>query len=63
MAYDDVEIVDTAESNLKLEIKELLHIIKEKPSLNKQLNARSKFNIKTLIIAAYQQTVNEAGAP
>ena len=62
MAYDDVEVIDTADSNQKLEIKELLHIINEKPSLNKQLNEQSKFNIKTLIIAAYQQ-VNGAGAP
>ena len=63
MAYDEVEIIDQAESNQKLEIKELLHIIKEKPLLNKQLNAQSKFNIKTLIIAAHQQYVNRAGAP
>ena len=63
MAYDDVEVIDKAESNQKLEIKELLHIIKDKPSLNKQLNAQSKFNIKTLIIAAYKQNVNEADTP
>ena len=34
MAYDEVEVIDKAESNQKLEIKELLHIIREKPSLN-----------------------------
>ena len=62
MSYDEVEVIDSADSNQKLEIKELLHIISEKPSLNKQLNEQSKFNIKTLIIAAYQQ-VNGAGAP
>lgn len=61
MAYDEVEVIDQAESNQKLEIKELLHIIKS--LLNKQLNLRSKFNIKTLIIAAHQQYVNKAGAP
>lgn len=63
MAYDEVEVIDQAESNQKLEIKELLHVIKEKPFLNKQLNSQSKFNIKTLIIAAQQQHVNNAGAP
>ena len=31
MDYDEVEILDSADSNQKLEIKELLHIIKEKP--------------------------------
>ena len=64
MAYEEVEVIDKAESNQKLEIKELLHIIREKPSLIRQLNAQSKFYIKTLIITAYQQHyVNEAGAP
>ena len=60
MDYDEVEILDNADSNQKLEIKELLHIIKEKPPLNRQLNAQSKYNIKTLIITAYQQLANEA---
>lgn len=60
----EVEIItDQAESNQKLEINELFHIIKEKPLLNNQLNAQSKFNIKTLIIAAHQQYVNRTGAP
>ena len=63
MCYEEVEVIDSADTNQKLQIKELLHIIKEKPSLNKQLNAQSKFNIKTLIIAAYQHNVNGAGAP
>ena len=63
MAYEEIEVIDKADSNQKLEIKELLHIIKEKPLLNRQLNAQSKYNIKTLIIAAYPQHVNEAGAP
>ena len=63
MAYDKIEILDTAESNFKLEIKELLHIISNKPKLNKQLNAQSKFNIRTLIIAAHPQCVDEAARP
>ena len=62
MNYDEIEVIDTADSDQKLKIKELLHIIQDKPSLKKQLNAQSKFNIKTLIIAAHQHT-NEAGAP
>ena len=60
IAYDNVEILDRADSNFKLEIKELLHIVSKKPSLNKQLNSQSKFNIRTLIIAAYPHLVDEA---
>ena len=56
MAYERVEIL---ESNFKLELKELLHIIARKPSLNKQLNPQSKYNIRTLIIAAHPQLVDE----
>ena len=52
MDYENVEILDQAESNFKLEMKELLHIIQHKPSLNRQLNRQSKYNIRTLIIAA-----------
>ena len=63
MAYDEIEVIDTADTKHKLEIKELLHIIKEKPSLNRQHNAQSKYNINTLIITAYQQLANGAGAP
>ena len=55
--YEKIEILDTAETNFKLEIKELLQIIKHKPSLNRQLNLQSKYNIRTLIIAAYPHTV------
>ena len=33
----------------------LLHILKNKPELNKQLNPQSKYDINTLIITAYQQ--------
>lgn len=61
MGYDQVEILDTAESNFKLLMKELLHILARKPSINKQMNPQSKFNIRTLIIAAYPQFVGEDG--
>ena len=59
MAFDQVEILDSAESKHKLEVKELLHIIANKPSLNKQLNSQAKFNIRPLIIAAYPQRIDE----
>jgi hypothetical protein len=53
--YDGIEIVDRASNNMKLQIKELLHILKQKPILNKQLNSQSNFDIKTIIVKAYQQ--------
>lgn len=46
-------------SNLKLEIKEQLHIAVKKPSLNKQVIPQSKFIIRALIIAVYPQFTNE----
>jgi len=59
MDYENIEIIDTADNDLKLRIKELLHILKKKPSLNKQLNSQSDFDIKTLIIQAYAQFRNK----
>ena len=59
MTYERVEILDSSESNFKLELNELLHIIARKLSLNKQLNPQSKYNIRTLIIAAHPQLVDE----
>jgi len=60
MDYDGIEILDKADTDLKLKIKELLHILKRKPSLNKQLNSQSDFDIKTIIIQAYPQFRNNA---
>lgn len=51
--YDDVEVLDNAETEFKLRIKELLHILKRKPILNKQLGTNSKYEIKTILIRAY----------
>ena len=58
MNYESIEVIDQASNDLKLRIKELLHILKRKPSLNKQLNSQSDFDIKTLIIQAYPQFRN-----
>ena len=52
---DQVEILDCADNDTKLRIKELMHILSRQPELNKQLGAQSKFEIKTLIIQAYPQ--------
>ena len=53
--YENIEIIDKADTDLKLRVKELLHILKRKPTLNKQLNSQSDYEIKTLIIQAYPQ--------
>ncbi len=55
MDYDEIKILDSADNNKKLVIKELLHILRREPILNKQLNSQSGFEIKTLIITAYPQ--------
>ena len=51
MDYENVEIIDHAVNETKLNIKELLHILKRKPSLNRQMN--SDFDITTIIIKTY----------
>ena len=60
MDYEDVEIIDSADCNMKLLCKELLRIVEKKSSLNRLLGAHSKYNIKTLIIAEYPQFTDEA---
>ncbi len=58
MSYDGIEVMDRASLDFKLKMKELLHILKSKPALNKQMNTQSKYEIKTLIIQAYEQHCN-----
>jgi len=55
MDYNNVEIIDTATNRTKLEVKELLHIIKSKPDINRQLGSQSSYEIKTILIQAYPQ--------
>jgi hypothetical protein len=40
MDYENIKVIDRV-SNFKLRMKELLHILKEQPELNKQLNSQS----------------------
>ena len=54
-----LQVIDRASSNFKLRMKELLHILKEQPGLNKQLYSQSDYEIKTLIIQAYPQHRNK----
>ena len=55
MGYNNIQVIERASSDFKLKMKELLHILKNKPELNKQMNPQSKYEIKTLIITAYEQ--------
>jgi hypothetical protein len=55
MDYENISVIDRASNDFKLRMKELLHILKKKPALNKQINAQSKYEIKTFIIQAYEQ--------
>jgi hypothetical protein len=55
MDFNNVKAIDRAAYDFRLRIKELMHIIKLEPSLNKQLNSQSNFDIKTMIITAYPQ--------
>jgi predicted GIY-YIG superfamily endonuclease len=55
MNYDGALILDSADTDKKLEVKEALHILKKKPSLNKQLNSQSDFALKLLTIKAIHQ--------
>ena len=57
--YRNPEIIDTATNDLKLRIKELLHILNRKPVLNKQMNAQNDFNIKIILIKAYGEQHQE----
>ena len=45
--YEGIEIIDRADSNFKLCIKETLHIIESKPDLNTL--CKNEFDLKTLI--------------
>ena len=54
--YEGVEVIDSASSDRKLQVKESLHILKKQPELNKQINSEANaYNIKTLIVKAYPQ--------
>jgi hypothetical protein len=53
--FNKVEILDSAENDMKLRIKELMHILSRRPELNIQLGSQSSYEIKTLIINAYPQ--------
>ena len=63
MDYDNVEIIDSSDSNFRLLVKEMFHILDKKPSLNVQMNDEGNHNINTLIAANFARSVGGAGAP
>ena len=50
--YDDVQILDRADSDRKLQLKEVMHIDKRKPTLNIQLNSQTQYRIGVHIIGS-----------
>jgi hypothetical protein len=50
--FKGAKILDRADSDRKLQLKELLHIDKRKPILNKQLNSQAEFRINVNIIGS-----------
>lgn len=55
MYLNYIDIVGKADNNLKPEPKKLLHIIRDKSSLNEQLNSQYDYDIKTIIVKAFQK--------
>ncbi len=55
MDYDGIKVLDTADTEQKLRVKELLHILDRKPLLNDHLGSQSKYDIKTFIVTKYVQ--------
>jgi predicted GIY-YIG superfamily endonuclease len=53
--FESVEMIDAADNDRKLRIKELVHILNRNPEINKQLGSQSEYEIKTLLIQAYPQ--------
>jgi len=50
--FENVEILDRADNDFKLQYKELMHIDKRKPTLNQQLNKQDSYRINTYIIGS-----------
>ena len=50
--YDDVKILDRADSDPKLKVKEILHIDKRKPTLNTQVNSQTEFRFNVNIVGS-----------
>jgi hypothetical protein len=55
MPIELVDILDRASNDYKLRVKELIYINSRNPTLNKQLNSQSDYEIKTVIVKAYPQ--------
>ena len=50
--FDGIKILDRADSDPKLKIKEILHIDKKKPSLNTQINSQTEFRFNVNIVGS-----------
>ena len=50
--WEGIEILDRADSDPKLRVKEILHIDKKKPSLNIQVNSQTEFRLNVNIVGS-----------
>ncbi len=57
MDYENIKVIDRARSNFKLRMKELLHILKEQPELNKQLKLQRNYNNLIFSTSVSRRTV------
>ncbi len=55
IGLDKVRVLDTATTDTKLKVKELLHILNRKPELNKQLGSQSSYEINTLHVLSHSK--------
>ena len=51
--YRKIEIIDRASNDLKLRIKERLHILSSEPEMNKQLSSQLNHELKTILVKAH----------
>ena len=63
MNYLNVQVLDSADNHFKLLVKEVLHILHKKPSLNVQMNEQANYKIKTLIVANFARINDGVVAP
>ena len=56
--WDGIKIVDRADSDAKLKVKEILHIDKKKPSLNVQVNSQTEFRLNVNIVGSRKKKQN-----
>ena len=58
IGYDNIEIIDRADSETKLLIKEAIYINKEKPAINTQLMSKKQNNAHNAKVKTFYSLIN-----